>query len=171
MVKLNCKLHLKIAVSLAFLAMSLSCNTPPNREVSKDSTSNTSTKLENITLIPDAVIQFLIYSAARDFKDHHPPTAIDIRNVKAGFIPSGKDTMYLICGEFLSKEENNWIQFVTIKTSGYEQYIGDNMYCQKATFEKTDNGKLSDGIKQKLDALEKLRVPPRDGTKASKAFN
>ena len=155
MVNLNCRLHLKTAVSLAFLTMLLSCNTRSNKEVSKNNTSNTSTKLESMNSIPDSIIQFLIHSAAKDFNDHQPPTAIDIRNVNAGYISSGKDTMYLICGELLSKEESNWIQFVTIKTSGYEQYIGDNMYCQKATFEKIDNDKLSDKIKQKLNALKK----------------
>jgi hypothetical protein len=159
MLKFNCRFHLKTGVSLAFLAILLSCNTRPNKELSKNNPSNTSTKSERINSIPNPVIQFLIHSAATDFNEHHPPTAIDIRNVKAGYISSGKDTIYLICGEFLSKEENNWIQFVTIKTSGYEQYIGDNMYCQKATFQKTGDDKLSGEIKEKLNALTNTPAP------------
>ena len=155
MKKFNYLLHLTIAVTLVFLAILLSCNTGVDEEESKTNTSNNSTKLEGIKSIPDSVIQFLIHSAAKDFNDHQPPTAIDIRNVNAGYISSRNDTLYLICGELLSKEESNWIQFVTIKTSGYEQYIGDNVYCQKATFEKTDNDRLADRIKQKLNALKK----------------
>jgi hypothetical protein len=155
MVKLNCKLHLKTAATFAFLTILLSCNTLSNEKVSKNNTSNNSTNLESINSIPDSVIEFLIHSAAKDFNNHRPPTAIDIRNVNAGYISSRNDTMYLICGELLSKEESNWIQFVTIKTSGYEQYIGDNVYCQKATFEKTDNDRLADRIKQKLNAHKK----------------
>lgn|SRR4030095_15769946 len=155
MVKFNCKLHLKTAATFAFLTILLSCNTRSNEKGSKNNTANNSTNLESIKSIPDSVIQFLIHSAAKDFNDHRPPTAIDIRNVNAGYIPSKNDTVYLICGELLSKEENNWIQFVTIKTSGYEQYIGDNVYCQKAIFEKTNNVRLADRIKQKLNALQK----------------
>lgn len=155
MVKLNCILHLKTAASFAFLTVLLSCNTHSNEKVSKNNTANNSTKSESIKTIPDSVIEFLIHSAAKDFNDHRPPTAIDVRNVKAGYISSSKEPMYLICGELLSKEENTWVQFVTIKTSGYEQYLGDNMYCQKATFEKTDDGRLSDKIKEKLNALKK----------------
>jgi hypothetical protein len=155
MVKLNCILQLKTAASFAFLTILLSCNTHSNEKVSNNNTANNSTNLESIKTIPDSVIQFLIHSAAKDFNEHQPPTAIDVRNVRVGYIPSSKETMYLICGEVLSKEENTWVQFVTIKTSGYEQYIGENVYCQKATFEKTDNDRLSDKIKEKLNAIRK----------------
>ena len=155
MKKFNYLLHFTTAMTLVFLAILLSCNTRANEEKSKTNTSTNSTKLEGIKLIPDSVIHFLIDSAAKDFNDHQPPTVIDIRNVKAGYISSGKETTYLICGELLSQEEKDWVPFVTIKTSGYEQYIGDNVYCQKATFEKAENDGLSDEIKRKLNALNK----------------
>lgn len=155
MKKFNHLLHLTTAVTLVFLTILLSCNTRVNEKESKTNTSNNSTNLESIKSIPDSVIQFLIISAAKDFNDHHPPTVIDIRKVKAGYISSGNDIIYLICGEFLSQEKKDWESFETIKTSGYEQYIGSNVYCQKATFEKADNNRLSDEIKRKLKELNK----------------
>lgn len=155
MKKGNYLLYFTRAVTLVFLAFMISCNTPAREEKSKNNTSNKSTKREHIQSIPEAVTRFLIDSAAGDFNEHQPPTAIDIRNVKAGYISSGRETTYLICGEFLSREEKDWVQFVTIKTAGYEQYIGDNMYCQEATFEKPGNDRLSGEIKRKLNSIKR----------------
>ncbi|MFZ7144369.1 MAG: hypothetical protein ACO1G6_03415 [Bacteroidota bacterium] len=46
---------------------------------------------------------------------------------------------FLLCGEFLFQEEKEWIEFTTIKTSGYEQYLGKNQYCQDSTIVLTDD--------------------------------
>jgi hypothetical protein len=147
------------AATLFILMNVISCNTPQNDKESKKNTFNDSTNMKNVTTIPDSVVNFLITSAAKDFYDHQPPTVVDIRNVKAGYILpdklSDKDTTYLICGEFLSKEKNEWESFATLKTSGYEQYIGNSFYCQKTTFESVDNNILSDELKRKLDQLKK----------------
>ncbi len=122
------------------------CENIMNRETSKDTTIN---NVDNNNPIPDSVIQFLLTSAAKDFKEHQPPEAIDFKSVQAGYIKSGNVLTYLICGEFLSKEKKVWESFTTIKTSGYEQYIGSTMYCEKATFINTDN-KLSEELKRKF---------------------
>lgn len=104
--------------------------------------------------IPDSVIQFLITSAANDFNEHRPPTVIDIRNVKVGYLLLDDQSgyLYLICGEYLSLEKNEWEPFETIKTSGYEQYLG-NVNCGRATMVLTDEPALTTGLKNKLASL------------------
>lgn len=102
--------------------MQFSCNTINEKE-SNTNIFNDSTNMESVRSMPDSVEQYLITSAAKDFLAHHPPTVIDIRNVKAGYISSDNETTYLICGEFLSKENKEWDSFETIKTNGYEQNI------------------------------------------------
>lgn len=101
-------------------------------------------------VIPDTVVQFLITSASDDFRNHQPPTAIDFRNVKIGYITSPKnEKIFVLCGEFLSQEDKEWIEFSTIKTSGYEQYIGKTQYCQNAIMILTDEN-LSVELKSKF---------------------
>ena len=141
------------AATLIILINLMGCKTPFNDKESNKNTFTDSANMESVISIPDSVVQYLTNSAAKDFYDHQPPTVIDIRNVKAGFITSNNDTTYIICGEFLSKEKNDWDSFETIKTYGYEQNIGNSFYCQKATFEKLDNNNLSEELKRKLNKL------------------
>lgn len=148
-------LHLTRTMIAIFVTMLLACNAQVNEKESTTEPSVNSINPENREAIPDSVIQFLISSAAIDFNEHQPPTAIDLRNVKAGYIASGNERTYLICGEFLSKEKKDWEFFTTIKTSGYEQYIGSTTYCQKASFVETDNNRLAEEIKSKLTELKK----------------
>jgi hypothetical protein len=54
-----------------------------------------------------------------------------------------------LCGEFLAQENKEWVEFTTIKTSGYEQYLGKMQYCQDATMVLTDEN-LSRELKIKL---------------------
>lgn len=148
-------LALTTATTIILLIILLACNTKVNEKESKTKTLVNVAKSESIESIPDSVIQFLIASAATDFNEHQPPTVIDVRNVKAGYISSENDRTYLICGEFLSKEKKEWESFTTIKTSGYEQYIGKSMYCQEATFADTDSNRLSEELKNKLNKQQK----------------
>ena len=140
-----------------FIPAIISCNpSSNNKELEpKSETSINSTKGENLEPIPDSTVLFLITSASKDFHEHQPPTAIDFRNVKFGYISSPDEKIYLLCGEFLSQEKNEWASFATIKTSGYEQYLGENIYCQKATIVMTDKYNLSVELKNKLSALRK----------------
>lgn len=126
-----------------------SCNSNENKKEEDNHTTRIS-KNENI---PDSIVQFLITSAANDFNTHHPPTVETVRNVKIGYIESSdKEKTYLLCGEFLAKEnKNEWVNFTTIKTSGYEQYLGNNAYCEEAIFVLTDE-KLSLELQQQLNA-------------------
>jgi len=74
-----------------------------------------------------ANIDFLLDSAAKDFRTH-PPQALAFRNVYFGqFDSKGNPPTYEICGEFqVAKDgKKQWLHFATLKTSGYEQYVGD----------------------------------------------
>jgi hypothetical protein len=129
-----------------FVMSAITCCNSNNKAEQKDS----STAISENETIPDTVVQFLITSASNDFHNHQPPTATDFRNVKIGYINSpNNEKIFVLCGEFLSKENKEWIEFTTIKTSGYEQYIGKTQYCQDATMILTDE-KLSLDLKNKF---------------------
>lgn len=128
-----------------FMAASICCNSN-----NKTQTKDISTAISQNESIPDTVVQFLIISASNDFRNHQPPTPIDFRNVKIGYIKSSNnENIFILCGEFLSQENKEWTEFTTIKTSGYEQYIGKTQYCQDATMVLTDEN-LSVELKNKL---------------------
>lgn len=135
-------------VTVAFIVLMsaiLSCNSETKTATKTGSTATTTNET-----VPDSVVQFLIASAANDFRKHQPPTPLDFRNVKIGYINSSNhERIFVLCGEFLSKENNEWVEFTTIKTSGYEQYLGKTQYCQDATMVLTDENLLV-GLKAKF---------------------
>jgi hypothetical protein len=137
---------IKTLALIFFMSATLSCNSD-NKGENKSSTNINS---GNET-IPDTVVRFLIASAANDFRNHQPPTPVDFRNVKIGYFKStNNEKIFTLCGEFLSQENKEWIEFTTIKTSGYEQYIGKTQYCKDATMVLTDKN-LSVELKNKFD--------------------
>ena len=83
-----------------------------------------------------ATIDYLLDSAAADFRTH-PPKAVDFRKVYFGqFDAKGQSPQYEICGEFKVAKPGGkfeWLHFVTIRTSGYEQYISAqaNQHCTR----------------------------------------
>jgi hypothetical protein len=68
------------------------------------------------------------------------------------------EKQYMLCGQFLpapTKDKADWMPFVTIKTSGYEQWLGD----QAASFRKRpsiiwDKGDLSSSLQSRFDSLQ-----------------
>ncbi|HEX5001724.1 MAG TPA: hypothetical protein VFW78_04450 [Bacteroidia bacterium] len=136
---------LKTVVLIGFLSGFICCNSDNKAETNDRS----ATPGENVS-IPDSVVQFLITSASNDFREHQPPTPVDFRNVKIGYMLSpNKEKTFILCGEFLSLENKEWKEFTTIKTSGYEQYLGKTLYCQDATMVLTDES-ISVELKNKL---------------------
>lgn len=106
---------------------------------------------EQEVVVPDSIVHFLINSAAMDFKAHRPPTVIDIRKARIGYI-TGADSvrLFVLCGEFRSQEEpGKWTDFTTIKTSGYEHYLGRMHYCEDATVVLTDQ-ELTEELRRRL---------------------
>jgi hypothetical protein len=109
---------------------------------------------------PESVVQFLLTSAATDFHTHRPPNADGFRHVRIGYVvsPTGED-QYRLCGEFLPAQTGNngeWTPFATIKTSGYEQWIGPQAagYCQGPSVIWNSDGDLSSSLQSRLKSLE-----------------
>jgi len=107
----------------------------------------------------DSVVQFLLTAAATDFHTHRPPDPVRFRDVRIGHVmtDSGKE-QYIFCGQFLPAHEGgkaDWTPFATIKTSGYEQWIGGQaaMFCQRPSFIWDKAGDLSSLLQSRLDSL------------------
>ena len=107
----------------------------------------------------DPNVEFLLTSAATDFKEHRPPDPARFRNVRVGHITSPEgEKQYRMCGEFLPKGDeakDEWKSFATIKTSGYEQWLGSQAasYCQGSSFVWDDVGDLSSELQSRLDRI------------------
>ena len=71
--------------------------------------------------------------------------------------PKG-EKQYLLCGQFVSAVKGSkpeWIPFATIKTSGYEQWIGAQAvgYCQGASVIWDKEADLSSELQKRFDSL------------------
>jgi len=72
---------------------------------------------------------------------------------------SAGDKQYMLCGMFQPAQESGnaeWVPFATIKTSGYEQWIGAQAtgFCQgRSMIWHTQVGDLSSSLKGRLDSL------------------
>lgn len=106
----------------------------------------------------DPIIQFLLTSAATDFHTQRP-SAVRFRDVRLGHVttPSGEE-QYMLCGQFLPAREGGkaeWTPFATIKTSGYEQYLGVQAvpFCQGSSVIWDKEGDLSSSMQSRLDSL------------------
>lgn len=108
--------------------------------------------------IDPQVVDFLLTSAATDFHEHPPGNLAHFRNVRIGHITADGKNNYRMCGEFAEEGrdgEGEWTPFATIKTSGYEQYIGglSTAYCQGESFVWDEVGDLSSQLKSRFDSL------------------
>ena len=108
----------------------------------------------------DTVVQFLLTAAATDFNNHRPPDPVRFREVRIGHVmaPDG-EKQYLLCGQFLPAQPDGnaeWTPFATIKTSGYEQWIGAQAatFCQGASVSWEKEGDLSSSLQGQLDSMQ-----------------
>jgi hypothetical protein len=107
----------------------------------------------------DSVLQFLLSSAANDFHNHRPPDPVRFRNVRLAHVTtSDGKSHYRLCGEFLPAPEGGkaeWAPFATIKTSGYEQWIGAQAanYCQGSSLIWDNVDDLSSALQNRFDSL------------------
>ena len=116
------------------------------------------TRSESQAVSP-TVVQFLLTAAASDFHNHRPPDPVRFRDVRLGHFmtPSGEE-QYMLCGQFLPAQEGGkaeWTPFATIKTSGYEQWIGAEAagFCQRSSVIWDREGDLSTSLQSRLDSL------------------
>lgn len=126
----------------------LACSTPASR---------------NLLQIPEeqlnSTVEFLLASAATEIS-HMQSLArpVRFREVRSGYLmSSATERSYMLCGSFSPAQgtgEARWIPFVTIKTSGYEQYLGAQAvgFCTRssATWDKRD---LSSALQSRFDSM------------------
>ncbi|HET6554822.1 MAG TPA: hypothetical protein VFG49_14950 [Dyella sp.] len=107
---------------------------------------------------PSAPTQYLIDSAAADFHAHSTPAPVQFRHVRLGHVSAADGAkQYFLCGEYApasSAGKAAWTPFITIKTSGYENWLGDQAksYCERPSIEWDDAGELSSVLQQRFDA-------------------
>jgi hypothetical protein len=102
-------------------------------------------------------MQFLLTAAATDFHVHQSHT-IHFRKVRIGYVmtPNG-EKQYMLCGQFLAGEAEDkakWTPFVTIQTSGYEQWLGDQAAnrCKRPSI-IWKKGDLATSLQSRFDSL------------------
>ncbi|HET6671144.1 MAG TPA: hypothetical protein VFH15_13025 [Pyrinomonadaceae bacterium] len=149
--------YLVVLFATLFLA---ACSTAPATRSESPAVSPTQVPTPEVQKASiDPVVQFLLTSAATDFHTHGPSGPLRFREVRIGHVmtPSG-EAQYRLCGQFLPAQEGGkaeWIPFATIKTSGYEQWIGAEAarYCQGSSFIWDKEGDLSASLQTRLDSL------------------
>jgi hypothetical protein len=107
----------------------------------------------------DSPMEFLLKSPATDFHAHRPPVVEHFRDVRFGHVatPAGA-TQYQLCGEFLPHQREGkaeWTPFATIRTSGFEQYLGVQAasWCQPSRFVQDRDEDLSSALQNQLDSM------------------
>jgi hypothetical protein len=123
------KYLLVVFVTLAFAACGTAPATQSKPQAASPTAVNTTTAPPQASI--DPVVKFLLTSAAGDFHDHGPKGPLHFRNVRLGHVMDAKgEAQYRLCGElFREGDKAEWTPFATIKTSGYEQYVGPTTYC------------------------------------------
>jgi hypothetical protein len=148
-----------LAVLLATLGLA-ACSAAPVRRSEPQAVSLTQAlgpALQRASI--DSVVEFLLTAAATDFHTHRPPDPVRFRDVRIGHVvtPSG-GKQYMLCGQFLPAQETGkaeWTPFATIKTSGYEQWIGAQAagFCQGSSVIWDKVGDLSSSLQSRRDSL------------------
>jgi len=148
-----------LTVLFATLVLAACSTTPVQRGKSQavSPTQVPAPELQNASI--DSVVQFLLTAAATDFHTHRPPDPVRFRDVRIGHAMTPKgEKQYRLCGQFLPAQEGGkaeWTAFATIKTSGYEQWIGAQAsgYCQGSSVIWDKEGDLSSSLQSRLDSL------------------
>jgi hypothetical protein len=107
----------------------------------------------------DSVVQFLLTATAADFHIHGPSGPVRFRNVRIGHVMTpGAVAQYMLCGQFRRPKEKGqspWIPFTTIKTSGYETWLGAQAaaFCQDSWVIWDKVNDLSSSLQSRFDSL------------------
>lgn len=108
----------------------------------------------------DSPVQFLLAVAATDFHAMRAPPPARFRDVHIGYIMDTNGAkQYMLCGQFLPAQggdEIEWTPFTTIKTEGYEQWLGAQAagLCQRPSIVWDKELDLSSSLERKLDSLK-----------------
>jgi len=108
------------------------------------------------TASQDSNTQFLVAAAAADFHQQNAKAPIRFRNTYVGqSVNTDGEKLFLLCGAFEQAAQNDWVPFVTIRTSGYEQWIGGQAvaFCSDTTIAWNKAQDLSAVLQAEYDAL------------------
>jgi hypothetical protein len=148
-----------LAVLFATFVLAACSTAPVTRSESQAVSSTQVSAPERRKTSLDSVVQFLLTAAATDFHARRPPDPVRFRDVLIGHVmtPSG-EAQYMLCGQFLPAREGGkaeWTPFATIKTSGYEQWLGAQaaVFCQGSLVTWDKVGDLSSSLLSRLDSL------------------
>src|SRR5450631_2785334 len=146
-----------VLLALAFLTCSTSA---VSQGPSKAATPGQGPAPEGPAPLAESPMEYLVRSAASDFHAHRPPVVERFRHVRFGHVmtPAGAK-QYQLCGEFLPQQRGGkaeWTPFATIKTFGYEQYLGDlaASWCQRPRFVRDGDEDLSSTLQSRLDSMQ-----------------
>jgi hypothetical protein len=109
--------------------------------------------------VSPTIVQDLLTAAATDFHAHRPPDPTRFRDVRIGHVMTASgEAQYRLCGQFLPAHQAGkaeWTPFATIKTSGYEQWIGAQAtgFCQDSSVIWDNADDLSSSLQSRLDSL------------------
>jgi hypothetical protein len=151
---------MRYVVALFAALVPTACSTAPVTRTASQAVSPTqgvAPELPKASL--DPVIQFLLTTAATAFHTHRPPDPVRFRDVRIGHVMTpSREEQYLLCGQLLPAQEGSkaeWTPFATIKTSGYEQWIGAQAagFCQGSSIIWDKEGDLSSLLQSRLDSL------------------
>ena len=104
----------------------------------------------------DSNVQFLVAAASADFHQQNRETALRFRKTYFGQSANASgEQLFLLCGEFQQASQNEWTPFVTIRTSGYEQWIGAQAtaFCNDTTITWHREQDLSAVLQSEYDGL------------------
>lgn len=144
---------------VATLAIAACATAPIPRGESRDASTTQVTSSGSQKTAPDILVQELLSYAASDFHAHRPTDPGRFRDVHVGHLMTpGGDPQYMLCGDFLSSPdegEAQWTPFATIKTSGYEQWLGSQAasICKRPSIAWNNDGDLSSLLQSRLNSL------------------
>lgn len=105
----------------------------------------------------DSIVNLITDISANDFYKNQQPAPVDFKNVKLKYIKKANgEELYILCGQFLTND-NQEIQFATIKNIDYEQWVGNSAltYCQDSKEISYTKEDLSAVLKNKFDSFKK----------------
>lgn len=148
-------------VVLLLIVLFVSCKSGSDKNQNKSSLVSSeiipNVIIQNDTI--DAVVKSIIDISANDFNKNQQPLPSEFRNVKIRYsIKPNKEILYFLCGQFKTRNNDEWTHFTTIKNIDYEQWIGPSglTYCDNSKeipYKKTD---LSVELINRLNSLQKI---------------
>ena len=150
---------MRFVIALLTLVLAACSTTPVSQSQSQAASPGQGLASEEPKPSTDSPMEFLLRSAATDFHAHRQPVVERFRDVRFGHVMAQAGAkQYQLCGEFLPQQREDkaeWTPFATIKTSGFEQYLGGQAasWCQRSQFVQAGDEDLSLTLEKRLDSM------------------